>query len=84
MNLIEALQAKNEESRDFLRELEATASAMDGPSGGLQLSAEITRGLIAKTEEAIASGDVMQMLGAAAAHGIGAGEEPIAETEEAP
>lgn len=80
MNLIEALQAENEKSREHLRELEGTAKLLGkGDSDlGLRISATITRTLIAQTEAAIASGDVMQMLAAAQAHGIGAGDEEAA------
>jgi hypothetical protein len=79
MNLIEALQAENEKSREHLRDLEETAKLLGKGSvdadPGLRISASITRALIAQTEVAIASGDVLKMLAAAGAHGIGTGDE---------
>ena len=79
MNLVQGLQEANRKSREFLDELEAAAKAMglecadDDP--GLKLSATCTRLLIDQAEEAIGSGDVMLMLAAAKAHGLGSGEE---------
>ena len=73
-NLIDGLQEANEESRRFLAELEDCARVM-GHKGAaddlwLRVSKAITEGLIRQTEAAIASGDVLQMLAAASAHGL--------------
>lgn len=70
MNLIEALQEANEKSRAHLRELDEV-EALAGPSPGIAFSRTLTKRLIAQTEAAIASDDVLQMVAAASAHGIG-------------
>lgn len=78
MNLIEALQKANDDSRKFLQELDdCERLGLSGP--GISMSRAITRKLVAETEAAIASGDVMQMLHMAAAHGIGEDKTPGAE-----
>lgn len=68
MNLVEALQEENRKSREFLLELDETEALCPGP--GLAVSRALTQALIRQTEAAIASGDAMQMLAAAKAHGI--------------
>jgi hypothetical protein len=70
MNLIEALQEENRKSREFLVELDETEKLLPGDRG-LAISRAITSALIRQTEDAIASGDVLQMLAAAKAHGLG-------------
>lgn len=79
MNLVEALQKANNESREHLREL-AETEALIGPSPGIEISRTITKNLIAQTEAAIASGDVLLMLAAAEAHGLGEESESDAAT----
>jgi len=73
MNLVEALQAKNDEHRRFVAELEETAKLLGKPNDpGLAMSKAITLGLIQTNEAAIASGDVVQLVAAARQNGIGA------------
>jgi len=69
VNLVEALQEENRKSREFLVELDETEKLLPGP--GLAISRAITSALIRQTEDAIASGDVLKMLAAAKAHGLG-------------
>ncbi len=78
MNIIEGLQQANRESRDHIAQLEETAkilghkTADDDP--GLRLSKIATQVLIDTTERAMASGDVVAMVQAAQAHGLGESE----------
>jgi hypothetical protein len=69
MNLVEALQEENRKSRQFLVELDEAEKILPGP--GCAISRAVTSALIRQTEDAIASGDVLQMLAAAKAHGLG-------------
>lgn len=74
MNLVEGLQRANNESREFLAQLDETEKLLGKPHGsdpGLNISRQVTLSLIRATEEAIASGDVLQMLAAANLHGLG-------------
>ncbi len=75
MNLIEALQAENTKSRAFLVELDETAVLLGHKSAaedlGINLSRVATLAMIAQSEKAIASGDVVQMVGIAQLQGIG-------------
>lgn len=80
MNLVEALLKANEEAREHLRQLDEI-DATQGPSAGIAISRSITKGLIAQTEAAIGSGDVLAMLRMATAHGIG---EPERTADAAP
>ncbi len=76
MNLIEALQADVAKSREFLVELEVTAQALGHASTdddpGLKVSKMLTEMTIAKTEEAIATNDVVAMVKIAQLLEIGA------------
>jgi len=67
MNLVEALQDENRKGRDFLKELESLEALGPGP----KVSRQITHSLIDLTEKALSSGDVLEMLKAASANGIG-------------
>ena len=75
MNLIEALQRENQKSREFIANLDQTAQAIGHKDAttapGLNLSRAMHESLIRNAESAIASGDVVAMVEAAAAHGIG-------------
>lgn len=71
MNLVEALQKANNDSREFIKELDRTSELMKGsPHDGTHISKALTQGLIDATEAAIASGDVVKMLGVADLHGL--------------
>lgn len=74
MNLIEALQKANNESREFIRKLDECAVLMKGnladDDPGLALSKTVTLAIIKTAEKAIASGDLIEMLRAAELHGI--------------
>lgn len=75
VNLIEALQDKNRKCREFIVELEEAAKLLGHESidddPGLKASKLINQGMIDLGERAIASGDVVAMVKAAAVHGIG-------------
>lgn len=83
MNLIAALLRANDKSRTFLRELDDAEAAV-GPQAGLAISRALTQDLIAKTEAAIASGDVLQMLAVAEAQGLGEESEADAAINQEP
>ena len=76
MNLIEALQAENEKSREHIKQLDETAALLHGEGKtadddpGLRMSKAVSLSLIQSTEAAIASGDVIRMLEAASLHGL--------------
>lgn len=71
MNLIEGLLAANEKSRQHIVECKEIQASGHG-GAGIELSIAITKTLIADTEAAIGSGDVVRMVQAAADHGLGA------------
>ena len=75
MNLIEALQARAAESREFLAELEETAKLLGHTSAatapGLGISKALHDGIIRRCEAAIASGDTVEMVKVGAALGVG-------------
>lgn len=78
MNLVKALVKANNEARAFLRWLEE--HKIKGlPGAGVEPARTATKHLIAQTEVAIASGDIVLMLEAAAAHGIGDAATPTEE-----
>lgn len=78
-NLVSALQEANAESRAFIVHLEETAEVIakssidDDP--GLSISKSVHQELIRRAEVAIASGDVIAIMEAAAAYGIGESDD---------
>ncbi len=74
--LAQSLLDANDKTRKFLAELEDAARAMGHKNvdedPGLRISKAVYAGLVDSTEKAIASGDVVAMVQAAQAHGIGA------------
>lgn len=80
-NFVEGLLEANEKSRKFLLELDETEKLLGGNQAGIGISRAITKQLIAETERAIGSGDVLQMLAAAKMHGLGEDPAPPAAEE---
>lgn len=77
MNLVEFLQKKNNESRQFLQDLEETKKLLLGSNhAGLEISRTLTQHIIDTAEAAIASGDVLQMISAAKLHGLDEEAQP--------
>lgn len=77
MNLVEALLADANKSREFIKKLDETAELMHGEGKtadddpGLALSKALTESTIKAIETAIGSGDLVEMVKLAQLLGIG-------------
>jgi len=70
VNLVEALLKENESNREFLAQLDESDEVI-GKNPGTEISRTIYKDLIKRTDEAIGSGDVVEMVKMAQLHGVG-------------
>jgi len=71
VSLAQSLIDANAASRKFIVELDEADELVGPGDPGLAISRKVTQALIGATDKALASGDVVAMVQAAQAHGIG-------------